>query len=338
MPSSTPDPCTSTAPSQNPSKLGPDAQPASPRSKSTEDGQLELQLFEYLDAFRGRPPEKAIFREHLKLLLRKGCEYVIGNRRITPATVYAVATAIYLRTVNGVAHVSHRQLAEDAFTTKRTVTAAIGVLQTIGLIQVMTSQIRRDAACIALYVGNSKWPAFCRRFRRRPSTTHQLELLPTPEARGDDSSPRARAEDLDTTTRGRLARPPATAAQVQFAEDLGVDPTGKDLVDLGEAIERARQERAEMRAAASGQQTRQQTSHSPVLHRRLAEAQAYGHTAPVEQNAPEDPDTAAAERHRRALETAAAVGYEPVPEDPDVMIRRRDGHRIWVGAPARSSR
>ena len=82
---------------------------------------------------------KAIFREHLSLLLRKGCEYVIGNRRVTPNAVYAVANAIYLRTIKGVAHVSHRQLAEDALTSKRTVTAAIGVLQMIGLIRVVSS-------------------------------------------------------------------------------------------------------------------------------------------------------------------------------------------------------
>ena len=270
--------------------------------------QLELQLFERLDGFRGRPPEKAIFREHLNLLLRKGCEYMIGSRRVTPNALYSVANAIYLRTVRGVARVSHRQLAIDAFTSKRTVTAAIGVLQLIGLIRVVSESVRHDAAVIALCVGTKTWPAFCGSLRRAPNAS-QLNLLPPPpgRSRGDGSSPR-----------------PATDQQVQFAEDLGIDPDGKDLVELGKEIERARTNRV------TSTPEQQRSSQSPVLRRRLAEAQAHGRTGALKRIAPEDPDTAAAHRQRQALETAAAVGYEPAADEPGVMVRQRDGHRIRI--------
>ena len=209
-------------PAQDPRKS------AAPNADSTTNNepspqQLELRLFERLDGFRNPPPEKAIFREHLSLLLRKGCEYVIGNRRVTPNAVYAVANAIYLRTINGVAHVSHRQLAEDALTSKRTVTAAIGVLQMIGLIRVVSSHIRRDADFIALYVGAKKWPAFCRHFRKAPSGTAQLELLPSLQLFDlRDRAASARPPSGDRDLRHRTGRDAARGrARPGYRRDVG---------------------------------------------------------------------------------------------------------------------
>ena len=335
-------------PAQDPRKS------AAPNADSTTNNepspqQLELRLFERLDGFRNPPPEKAIFREHLSLLLRKGCEYVIGNRRVTPNAVYAVANAIYLRTIKGVAHVSHRQLAEDALTSKRTVTAAIGVLQMIGLIRVVSSHIRRDADFIALYVGAKKWPAFCRQFRKAPSDTAQLELLPSLDTRGDDSSPRnplggddsspprVRTEMYTTTTRVRSTRPPATNVQIAYAVDLGINPDGKDLVQLGEEIETARTKRAELRTAARttsapGAHTGQHRL-TPIERQRIREAQRMASPRPEKPLPAPETEAAAADRLRRGLANAEAHGYRRDPNDPDVLVGP-GGRRVWCGALA----
>ncbi len=141
---------------------------------------------------------------------------------------------------------------------------------------------------------------------------------------GDDSSPpRVRTEmytttttTTTTTTRTREGtRPAATKAQIAFAVDLGINPDGKGLVELGAEIEQARATRAELRDAAKARPAavrdgRQQLS--PIEQRRLAEAQRWG--SRYSERSSEDPlptetEAEAAERLRRGLENAEAKGY-----------------------------
>ena len=188
-----------------------------------------------LNGYRREPPEKGIFRELLALALRNGAEYVVGRRRLTPNALYSVACAIYLRAnTSGVAQVSHAQLAADTFGSKRTVTAAIGVLEIIGIVESFRSRNRpREGGFVAIRVPGHNWNSIRRYLRRGPKPSRQLSLLdPSAESRADESSP-----PKATRTHERLE---PTPAQIAYADDLNVPHEGLDLVDLGNAIEQAR--------------------------------------------------------------------------------------------------
>ena len=338
MPTPAEIPCNSTAPNPefNPTAL---QQPQ----------QLALKLFERIDAFRRPPPERGLFRELLSLALRRGAEYVIGNRRIAPVALYAVAHAVHGRTNDrGIAQVSHQQLADDAFVTKRTVTAALTVLQTIGIVRMVRSSRRRESGFIAINVGGNAWNVFRRRFRQKEDPTPQLSLLQSPSSQTDQvrgdlvspptpvrgdlvSPPRECTYEVSTTTT-TCARPEPTDRQLGFAQDLGIAATGMDVVELGSAIELAKTKRQALRTAAGNQPgPRSNGRKTTATERRRAEAEAYRHRiSDVHQPAPEDPEAAAADERRKALATAAALGFRQDPANPTFLVHD-DGRRVPFG-------
>ena len=88
-----------------------------PVTAVTKEHQLQLRLFARLDAFKGTPPESAIFRE----LLRAG--------RI-PATAIRVAWLIYgRRNKAGIINIGVKTLAKDGGVSEKTIRRALGALQ-----------------------------------------------------------------------------------------------------------------------------------------------------------------------------------------------------------------
>lgn len=154
--------------------------------------QLELQLFERVDQFRSNPPERALWRELLALVITQTAAFVVHQRRITPAVVHHIALAIYFR-VNeaGIAHVTHHQLAKDCRISKPVVTAGITVLQRLGVIQVRRTN-RREAAFIEMNIGGLSWSAIRRRarlFHQNRVTQKQQPRLPFAAASGNRGLP-----------------------------------------------------------------------------------------------------------------------------------------------------
>ena len=140
------------------------------------------------------------------------------------------------------------------------------------------------------------------------------------------------AERERTTTTTRV-RPPATDAQIAFAVDLGIDPEGKDLVQLGEEIEQAQSKRTELRTAGATKTASTPSSAarngrrlSAIEQRRLAEAKAHPPT-PQPEPRPKS-NVEAARRLQAGLEHALALGFRRAPDDPCVLVRQ--GQRIRI--------
>lgn len=336
---------------------------ATPNADSTTTPQqLALRLFVRIDTYSGQPPERALWRELLDLAMGTVTAFRAQNRTFKAATIHHVALALYFRANRaGIIDVPNHQLAVDCRLQRYVVTGALTVLRSIQVIRT-TRTSRRAAAIHEMNAGGLSWKALRQRTaaRNRKDTSPRFDFetpqaLPLPTASTEPSGirgiplsgirgipPKGYVQGDTTTTCAREAetavRPPATAAQIAFAEDLGIDHTGKDGPTLGAEIEHADADRHQDRAAAKKKRATPaaadgQQRQSPILQRRRAEAEAYARNqVPLEQSPPSDPVAAAAEQRQQALDAAAAQGWKPCPDDPENYLVRR-GHRVKVNIP-----
>lgn len=145
--------------------------------------QLELRLFERLDAFRGVPPEKGLWRELLDVAIGTVETFTANGKTISAAFLHHVAWALFGRTDRaGVAQVTDQDLANDIRrpTSRSRVTAALAVMHRLRISR-PTRLNRRGARIHALNLGGLDWPAIRRRAaatKKQPSGVHttQLEL------------------------------------------------------------------------------------------------------------------------------------------------------------------
>lgn len=341
-------------PAEDPHHADPEEQSS---TDPDEEHQLQLQFFAVLDGYARNPPERVYWRDAVKIRLKHALStaalWSVHMRRVTPATVHHVALAVYYYANSaGIIRMSQATMADDCEIDSKTFNRAIIVLKRLGLLRSFQTS-RRAPHVLAMNIGGLTWTAAREqaRERRRLARAKNLALdfespsggvrPPLGDSSGGVRPPlRAVRTGLYTTTTREAPRPEATDAQLAFAADLGIDPAGKDLVELGAEIEQARANRAELRDVAkrarpAAARNRQQVS--SIERRRLAEARRWG--SRHSERRPEDPpppaetEAEAAERLRRGLKNAEAKGYRRVADDPDVLIGP-GGRRIWCPALA----
>ena len=126
------------------------------------------------------------------------------------------------------------------------------------------------------------------------------------------------------TTRARASRPDATPDQVTYAQDLGIEISGKDVVTLGAEIETAVATRKATRAARKA--TAPAAPRPATVDRRIRENKRFGSPTPRTDPKPDTPEQAL-ERQRRAFETAQLQGWRQDPDDA-TMLLHEDGRRV----------
>ena len=146
----------SAGPVPDPSALPPAPEPDDPQ-------QLELRLFERIDAFRGVPPDRALWRELVDLAIGTARNFTAYGKSLSAGFIHHLTWAIYGRSDRaGVAHVTDRQLAADMRREPKAVTAGILVVRRLGIIRTIRAS-RRAARFHALNLGGLDWPAVRRR-------------------------------------------------------------------------------------------------------------------------------------------------------------------------------
>ena len=184
--------------------------------------QLELRLFERIDAFRGRPPERALWREIVDLALKSApaAAFVVHGRRIADAAVHHLAWVIYSNAnPAGIAHASDAELALQARREPKMVSRVVTILNRIRAVH-STRDSRRGKRFHAMNLGGLSWSAIRRRaqLHRRDKTAEAADggqQLPlphhpsggrTPPLSGGRTPPLRRASTL-----GEISDPIAAA-------------------------------------------------------------------------------------------------------------------------------
>ena len=138
--------------------------------------QLELRLFERIDAFRGVPPDRALWRELLDLAIGTVKTFRTQGQSLSAAAVHHMGWAVYGRTNRaGIAEVTNNKLAEDTRRKRPVVTALITVLNRLRVIQT-TRASRRTPSFHRLNLGGMAWPAIRRRARMMHHEQAKLDL------------------------------------------------------------------------------------------------------------------------------------------------------------------
>ena len=341
-------------PAENPYITGPDRQSITEPEAKPE--QLEIRFFEVVGAYRGTAPERALWRILLDLAVPRiateafrATAIAVAGRPVSPAIVVGVAWVIYsLANTAGLTRVPQHEIAHHARLDRKTARAAIDLLEYWRVIR-RDRTSRRSAEVIAMNLGGLSWEMVRRRLRdaRRngmksvetPALFPELSggTVPPLEVPSGGTVPPPRAVRTGltyttTTTRVR-ARPPATDLQIAYAVDLGIDPDGKDLVQLGEEIETARTKRAAARTKSTSASGAHHGRLTPIERRRIREAQRTASPRPEKPLPAPETEAEAAERLRRGLANAEAHGFRRDPHDPDVLVGP-GGRRVWCGALA----
>ena len=130
--------------------------------------QLALQLFARVDAYAGRPPERALWRELLDLGIGTTRTFRAHNRTFSAATIHHVALALYFRANRaGIADVPNHQLAMDCRLERYVITGALTVLRGLAVVKT-TRTNRRSSAIHVLNAGGLTWTTV----RRRAAAAH----------------------------------------------------------------------------------------------------------------------------------------------------------------------
>ena len=140
--------------------------------------QLELRLFERIDAFRGVPPDRALWRELVDLAIGTVRHFTAYGKTLSAGFIHHLTWAIYGRSDRaGIAHATDRQLAADMRREPKAVTAGILVVRRLGIIRTIRAS-RRAARFHALNLGGLDWPAVRRRAvaHRREHQQQRLDL------------------------------------------------------------------------------------------------------------------------------------------------------------------
>ena len=147
-----------------------DSQPAT----VTKEHQLQLRMFARIDAYKGTPPDRALFRE---LLITAG---VTG-------TAHHVAWLIYGRTdTAGILEVGVKVLAADAGIGEKTVRRALPILQ--GACVVRRSRAGKGKPYVyRINCGGMDWPMVRERAKRDRAELGMPETDPEPAGAGADS-------------------------------------------------------------------------------------------------------------------------------------------------------
>lgn len=125
--------------------------------------QLELRLFERIDAFRGVPPDRALWRELVDLAIGTVRHFTAYGKTLSAGFIHHLTWTLYGRSDRaGIARVTDRQLADDMRREPKAVTAGILVVQRLGIIRSIRAS-RRAARFHALNLGGLDWPAVRRR-------------------------------------------------------------------------------------------------------------------------------------------------------------------------------
>ncbi len=200
MPSSTPDPWTTTDPADQSSRLANYPQDTRGAAANPDETQLELQFFAIVDGYRGEPPERVYWRDAVEFIVRKtlreAAYLTVGDSRSRPRRVSAsrmilVGLALYyFANRAGIICLPQRELAPrlglDQAELARTLTAlkSIGLLRTIKL-------SRRTPERLAMNIGGLSWTTARRqaRERRRLARARNLTLDLQPRTPSDGLSP-----------------------------------------------------------------------------------------------------------------------------------------------------
>ena len=340
------------------SSTDPDEQSSTAEREQFDEHQLKLQFFAVLDGYSRNPPERVYWRDAVKLRLKHALGtaalWVVHMRRVTPRTVHHVALAIYYYANGaGMIQVPQATMAEDCEIDTKTFSRAIIVLKRLGLLRAFRTN-RRAPETLAMNIGGLTWTAARQqaRERRRLAQASNFELAFDPSSGGrtpplgGSSGGRTpppwavrTGGTYTTTTRVRSTRPPATDTQIAYAVDLGINPDGKDLVQLGEEIEMARTKRAELRTAARKKSTPVPGTHNgrrrlmPIEQQRIREARRMASPRPEKPLPAQETAAEATDRLHRGLTNAETHGYRRDPNDPDVLVGP-SGRRVWCGALA----
>jgi len=179
-------------------------------------------LFERIDAFRGVPPDRALWRELVDLAIGTVRHFTAYGKTLSAGFIHHLTWAIYGRSDRaGIAHATDRQLAADMRREPKAVTAGILVVRRLGIIRTIRAS-RRAARFHALNLGGLDWPAVRRRavaHRREHQQRldladgHQLQL----PASGVHTTPLNSPSGVHTTplkgvrTEGQISRAKAAA-------------------------------------------------------------------------------------------------------------------------------
>ena len=206
----------SAGPVPDPSALPPTPEPDGPQ-------QLELRLFARIDAYRGVPPDRALWRELVDLAIGTVKHFTGYGKTLSAGFVHHLTWAIYGRSDRaGIARVTDRQLAADMRREPKAVTAGILVVRRLGIIRTIRAS-RRAPRFHSLNLGGLDWPAVRRRavahrrerqLRLDLADGHHQLLLP---ASGVHTTPLNSLSGVHTTplkgvrTEGQISEPIAAA-------------------------------------------------------------------------------------------------------------------------------
>lgn len=138
--------------------------------------QLELRLFERIDAFQGVPPDRALWRELLDLAIGTVKTFRAHGQSLSAAAVHHMGWAVYGRTNRaGIAEVTNNRLADDTRRKRPVVTALVTVLNRLRVIRT-TRASRRSPSFHELNLGGMAWPAIRRRARMMHDDQPKLDL------------------------------------------------------------------------------------------------------------------------------------------------------------------
>ena len=133
--------------------------------------QFELQFFAIVDRYRGQPPERALWREAVELVittaLRGALFFECGSRRVSGSLVVLVALGLYYFADRvGIIQHSQHDLATRLWVDRSTLSRIITVLKDVGLLRAIRLS-RRTPERLAMNVGGLSWATACRQARER---------------------------------------------------------------------------------------------------------------------------------------------------------------------------
>ncbi len=144
-----------------------------PRSppKVSQAQQFELQFFAIVDRYRGQPPERALWREAVELVittaLRGALFFECGSRRVSGSLVVLVALGLYYFADRaGIIQHSQHDLATRLRVDRSTLSRIITVLKDVGLLRAIRLS-RRTPERLAMNIGGLSWTTACQQARER---------------------------------------------------------------------------------------------------------------------------------------------------------------------------
>ncbi len=193
---------------------------------SPEPDQLGLRFFALVSGYRRVPPERALWRDLLKLALRDKPAFTVGRHTVSAADVHHVGLALYMRAdaagiVEGFAVPT---LADDVRRSVRTVKAAVRALNLLRVF-CSTRPSRRKAAVHRMNLGGLDWPAVRSRAQSAalvPSGPSGAQ--PAPLSGAQPAPPKGYTEELPLDPDVQEARTAAAGTDAREQQPRDLDP------------------------------------------------------------------------------------------------------------------